>query len=110
MRSRDNFIEEACTITAKGQTTVPKSVRRALRVDCGGKIAFRVENDRVTVHNARREHVDPALGAFLKLIENDIAAGKRVHDLPRLLRTAMRQAAKTADVDIGEELTGDVDL
>ena len=35
------LLEEISTITAKGQTTVPKSVRQALGVDYGGRIAFR---------------------------------------------------------------------
>ena len=43
-------VEEVCTITAKGQTTVPKAVRQALGVGYGGRIAFRVERGRVTVH------------------------------------------------------------
>ena len=37
------IIEETSTITAKGQTTVPKAVRQALGVDYGGKIAYRIE-------------------------------------------------------------------
>lgn len=43
-------VEEVCTITAKGQTTVPKAVRQALGVGYGGRIAFRVEKETVTVH------------------------------------------------------------
>ena len=35
-------VEEVCTITAKGQTTVPKAVRQALGVGYGGRIAFRL--------------------------------------------------------------------
>lgn len=34
------LLKEESTITAKGQTTVPKSVRQALGVDYGGRIAF----------------------------------------------------------------------
>ena len=35
-------LEEISTITAKGQTTIPKAVRQALGVNYGGHIAFRV--------------------------------------------------------------------
>ena len=38
------IIEEICTITAKGQTTVPKAVWQALGVGYGGRIAFRVDD------------------------------------------------------------------
>jgi bifunctional DNA-binding transcriptional regulator/antitoxin component of YhaV-PrlF toxin-antitoxin module len=34
-------LEEISTITAKGQTTVPKAVRQALGVDYGGRVAVK---------------------------------------------------------------------
>ena len=45
------LLEEISTITAKGQTTIPKSVRQALGVDYGGKIAFRVDEHGVSVRS-----------------------------------------------------------
>ncbi len=102
-------IEQTSTITAKGQTTVPKVVRRALGVDYGGKIAYRIENGRVTVRNPQAEHRDPALAAFLGLIEKDIAAGRRLRDPPPGLVAAMRRALKVR-VDLDETLEGDVAL
>ena len=104
------IIEEASTITAKGQTTVPKAVRQALGVDYGGKIVYRVEDGRVTVHNPKAEHHDPAVGAFLELIEKDISAGRSIRDLPTGLASAMRRAAKEVRVDLDEELEGEVAL
>jgi bifunctional DNA-binding transcriptional regulator/antitoxin component of YhaV-PrlF toxin-antitoxin module len=74
------IIEETSTITAKGQTTGPKALRQALGVDCGGKIAYRIEKGRVTVHNPEAEHHDPTTAAFLGLIEKDFAAGCNVRD------------------------------
>ena len=53
-------LEEFSTITAKGQTTIPKSVRQALGVDYGGRIAFRVGRNGVTVARAD-ESDDPAI-------------------------------------------------
>jgi antitoxin PrlF len=101
-------IEETSTITAKGQTTVPKAVRQALGVDRGGKIAFRIRQGRVTVHNPAAEHADPALAAFLALIEKDIAAGRHLRDLPPRLAAALRRALKEVPVDLDAELEGDV--
>jgi bifunctional DNA-binding transcriptional regulator/antitoxin component of YhaV-PrlF toxin-antitoxin module len=74
------IFEETSTITAKGQTTVPKAVRQALGVDYGGKIAYRIEEGRVPVHNPEAEHHDPTLAAFLGLTEYDIAVGRNVRD------------------------------
>ena len=67
-------IEEVCSITAKGQTTVPKSIRQALGVGYGGRIAFRVENGTVSVHAATDPDEDPALAPFLALLARDFAA------------------------------------
>src|SRR3546814_15214757 len=66
------LFEEVSTITAKGQTTIPKSVRRALGVDYGGKITFRVDEHGVSVHRADVEHDDPALDGFLAFLAEDI--------------------------------------
>jgi len=104
------IIEATSTITAKGQTTVPKAVRQVLGVDYGGKIAYRVEGGRVTVHNGEAEHRDPALAAFLGLIEKDIAAGRGLHDLPAGMVAAMRRAMKEVRVDLDEKLEGHVAL
>ena len=69
-------VEEVCTITAKGQTTVPKAVRQALGVGYGGRIAFRVEGGAVTVRALPEAEAaeDPALAPFLTLLEADLAA------------------------------------
>ena len=105
-----SIIEETSTITAKGQTTIPKAVRQALGVDYGGKIAYRIEEGRVTVHNPEAEHHNPALAAFLGLIEKDITAGRNVRDLPAGAVAAMRRAMKELRVDLDEKLEGDVAL
>ena len=67
-------VEEIRTITAKGQTTIPKTVRQALGVGYGARIAFRIENGTVTVHPADDEAADPALAPFLDLLARDIAS------------------------------------
>jgi hypothetical protein len=76
-----SIIEEISTITAKGQTTVPKAVRQTLGVDYSGKnrpIASKRVGSRV--HNPEAEHHDPTLAAFLGLIEKGIAADRNVRD------------------------------
>ena len=54
-------IEERSTITAKGQTTVPKAIRQVLGVKEGDEIAFRVEGRRVTVVPVETPHADPVV-------------------------------------------------
>lgn len=67
-------VEKVCTITAKGQTTVPKAVRQALGVGYGGRIAFRVEAGAATVRAADDTEADPALTPFLDFLARDMAA------------------------------------
>jgi antitoxin PrlF len=101
-------IEETSTITAKGQTTVPKAVRQTLGVDCGGKITYRIEDGQVTVHNPEAEHHDPAVAAYLDLIAKDIAAGRNLGELPPGVVAAARRLLKTMKVDPDEPIEGDV--
>lgn len=103
-------LEEFSTITAKGQTTIPKSVRQALGVDYGGRIAFRVDKRGVTVSRAD-ESEDPAIQEFLGFLAADIKMRpEAVKSLSPEL--AARIAALTADmaVDLDEEIDGDVAL
>ncbi len=64
-------LEEISTITAKGQTTVPKAVRQALGVDYGGRVAFRVSDGGVTISRAD-EGEDPAIETFLGFLAADL--------------------------------------
>ena len=105
------MVEEISTITAKGQTTVPKSVRTALGVDYGGKIAFRVDERGVSVHRAEVDNEDPAIDRFLAFLADDIA--RRPEAVTALTPTlAERLAALTegVKVDLEAPIDGDVDL
>jgi len=107
-------VEEICTITAKGQTTVPKAVRQALGVGYGGRIAFRVEGGSVTVHALPEEDAaDPALAPFLALLEADLASrpADAVRPLPKALTGRLEAlAAEVGEVDPDAPIEGEVDL
>lgn len=92
------MIEEVCTITAKGQTTVPKAIRRALGVSYGGRITFRVEDGTVSVHAAAESEQDPVLVPFLTLLERDIAARPEAL-VPLTPELAARMTAATEGVE-----------
>ena len=103
-------LEEISTITAKGQTTIPKSVRQALGVDYGGRIAFRVDKNGVTVARAD-ESDDPAIDEFLGFLASDI---KNRPEAVKALspELAARITALTAEmpVNLDDEIDGDVAL
>ena len=107
-------VEEVCTITAKGQTTVPKAVRQALGVGYGGRIAFRVAQGRVTVHALPEEDTtDPALAPFLALLEADMASrpAEAVRPLPKSSVDRLEAlAAEVGEVDPDAAIEGEVSL
>jgi antitoxin PrlF len=107
-------VEEVCTITAKGQTTVPKAVRQALGVGYGGRIAFRVARGRVTVHALPEGNdTDPALAPFLALLEADMASrpARAVRPLPETLAGRLEAvAAEVGEVDSDAPIEGEVSL
>lgn len=105
------LLEEISTITAKGQTTVPKSVRQALGVDYGGRIAFRVDARGVSVHRADTENDDPAIDSFLTFLADDIK--RRPEALTALSPALMARIEALTDgiaVDLDAPIDGDVDL
>jgi antitoxin PrlF len=104
-------VEEICTITAKGQTTIPRTVRQALGVGYGARIAFRIENGTVTVHPVDDEAVDPALVPFLDLLVRDIAnRPKALVPLSEELVTRIERLTAGVAVDLDAPIEGDVEL
>lgn len=107
-------VEEVCTITAKGQTTVPKAIRQALGVGYGGRIAFRVEGGSVTVRALPEEDgADPALAPFLALLEASMASqpADTVRPLPGTLASRLESlAAEVGEVDLDAPIGGEVSL
>ena len=103
-------IHEEATVTSKGQITLPKSIRQALGVTVGGKVAFDLRDGEVVVTRAdETEHQDPAIEAFLGVLERGIRAGKHVNTLPKALAQAMLANAGHA-VNLDQAIDGDVAL
>ena len=105
-----SIIHEIATMTAKGQITMPRTIRQALGVDVGAKVAFELQEDgQVVVSRADAEHEDPAIGGFLDLLAGDIQAGRHVQAIPDdLARDMLDHAEGEARAD--EDIEGDVDL
>jgi len=105
------LLEEVSTITAKGQTTIPKSVRKALGVDYGGQIAFRVDEHGVTVHRADDNRDDPAIGSFLAFLARDIKnRPEAVVALSPALAERLGKLTEGVKVDLDAPIEGDVGL
>ncbi len=102
-------IHEVATLTSKGQLTLPKSIRQALGVDTGDRVAFDLRDGEVVVTRVDAEHEDPAIGAFLGLLEADIRTGRHIQSLPDDLARAMLANARPA-VKLDEDIEGEVAL
>jgi antitoxin PrlF len=103
--------EERSTITAKGQTTVPKAVRQVLGVREGDELVFRIEGQRVTVVLAEVTHVDPVVAKFLRFLSKDIEKRPGVlKPFSTDFAMRMRSLVKGTQVDLHEPIDGDVDL
>jgi antitoxin PrlF len=105
------LLEEVSTITAKGQTTIPKSVRQALGVDYGGRIAFRVDEHGVTVHRADDNRNDPAIDRFLEFLAQDIQ--NRPEAVVALSPALFERIAKLTEgvkVDLDAPIEGELGL
>ena len=97
-------VEEVCTITVKGQTTVPKAVRQALGVGYGG--ALPPGEDEAAAE-------DPALAPFLALLEADLAArpAEAVRPLPGALVSRLEALGTEAGgADLDAPIEGEVSL
>ncbi len=105
-----NSLLESGKITNKGQTTVPKSVRQVLGLAAGDRIAFHVRDGVVTLEKLEDDHEDPAIGAFLKVLARDIAAGRNVSELPEDLAATLQSLAEEDSDDLDALIEGETVL
>ena len=104
------IIHAVATMTTKGQITMPKPIRQALGADTGTRVAFELhENGQVVMSRADAEHEDPAIRAFLNLLEKEIEAGRGVEDISDHVARRMLEHAQL-DIDLDEPIEGDVEL
>jgi len=73
------ILEAESTLTERYQTTVPETVRRALRLGKRDKIRFtiRPDGDVVLTRAVIPEDEDPVMGHFLNFLAHDMATHPR---------------------------------
>ena len=105
-----SIIHEVAKMTAKGQITLPKAIRQALRVDVGSMVAFELQDGgQVVVSRADAEHEDPVITGFLDLLARDIQTGRHVRAIPDdLAHDMLEYARRSAKLD--EDINGEVAL
>jgi antitoxin PrlF len=106
------LIEERSTLTAKGQTTVPKAVRQALGIRAGDRIAFRVDQGgKVSLTRDEAPDDRSAVDAFLAFLADDIKRRpEAVAPIPDEAVERMRDLARGVEVDLDGDFGKATDL
>jgi antitoxin PrlF len=103
-------LEVESTLTDRYQTTVPETVRRALRLGKRDKLRYSINPDGqvVLTRATAAEGVDPVLGEFLAFLARDIARHpERLRALdPGLVRRIQSLVGGT-EVDLEASLSAD---
>ena len=75
------------TITSKGQTTIPRKVRTALRIKPGDSLEYEVHGDRATIR------VHPGIGSLKGVLASNKGKGMSFAEI----REAAAEAATTSE-------------
>lgn len=102
-------LEVESTLTDRYQTTIPETVRRALRLGKRDKIHYVIRPDgEVLLTRAVTEEEDPVLGQFLGFLARDIAAHpERVQAIDSALVRRIQSLVDGVEVDLDAPLTAD---
>lgn len=102
-------IEIESTLTDRYQTTVPDTVRRALKLGKRDKIHYSIQPDGAVIltraSQRSLEENDPLLDAFLHFLENDMVKNpERLHKLNMAAVNDIQQLVGHVNVDLEEPL------
>jgi antitoxin PrlF len=98
------------TLTDRYQTTVPETVRRALRLGKRDKIHYTIRPDGEVVLSraAAGEDNDPALAPFLGFLARDLAEHpERLQAVDASLAQRLQALVGSVEVDLNEPLSAD---
>lgn len=100
--------EEVSKLTDRYQTTVPSGVRKHLQLGKGDQIRYRTEpNGRVYIE-AVHSDADPALGAFLDLLQADLKAHpERLEAFDGALHDRLKALVGDIEVDLDASLSAE---
>lgn len=100
--------QEVSKLTDRYQTTVPSGVRKHLQLGKGDQIRYCTEPSGRVYIEAVHEVADPALGAFLDLLEADIKAHpERLRAFDGELHDRLKALVGDVEVDLDAILSAD---
>jgi antitoxin PrlF len=103
-------LDAESTLTDRYQTTVPETVRRALRLRKRDKIHYRIRpnGEVLLTRAARHESDDPVLGHFLGFLARDIARHpERLQAVDLGLVQRLQSLVSDVEVDLEAALSAD---
>jgi len=103
-------LEVESTLTDRYQTTVPETVRRALRLGKRDKIHYTIlpEGGVMLTRAEVAEQSDPVLDSFLSFMASDIANHpQRVQMMDPRFVQRVQSLVKDVDVDLDQPLSAD---
>jgi len=106
----NNFAMEAeSSLTDRYQTTVPETIRRALKLDKRDKIHYHIKpTGEVTMTRAAADEEDPVFGPFLSFLAQDIAhRPERLQSFSREMVQSVRALTKDVAYDLDAPLSPD---
>ncbi|MBL4806393.1 MAG: type II toxin-antitoxin system PrlF family antitoxin [Rhodobacteraceae bacterium] len=96
------------TLTDRYQTTVPSSIRKVLKLHKRDKLCYNVETDGRVYIESIQDTPDPALGAFLDLLQADVIANpQRLSAFDGALHDRLSALIGDVDVDLDAKLSPD---
>jgi antitoxin PrlF len=102
------MLEAESTLTDRYQTTVPKNIRRALRLGKRARIRYTISpvGEVMLTRAEATEDADPVLEKFLSFLAQDIAAHpKRLLNLDAGLARRIRKLVTGVEVDLDAPLS-----
>lgn len=104
------ILEAESKLTERYQTTVPESVRRALRLGKRDKIRFtiRPDGDVVLTRALQTEGEDPVMGHFLNFLAHDIATHpERLRSIDASLAHRIQSLVGDSEIDLEAPLSAE---
>ena len=102
-------LEAESTLTDRYQTTVPETVRRALKLNKRDKIHYTIRpSGEVVLTRADAPDDDPVLGQFLDFLAADITRHpERLHSLDAGLVQQLQSLVGDVDIDLDTALSAE---
>lgn len=103
-------LEVESTLTDRYQTTVPETVRRALRLGKRDKIHYSIRpgGEVVLTRAERADEADPVLGQFLGFLSRDIASHpERLQGIDATFVQRLQSLTGGIEVDLAAPLPAD---